>query len=190
MAAREEYTYTSGQNSGVVEAYFTEKIERERKKKRLGGLLLRLSLTAVLVYTLFGVLGGIAIVQGASMEPSVSSQSVILFYRLDSTYAAEDIVLLEAQGQTVIKRVVATAGDTVDIDSDSGALIVNGEEEQLLSAVGQTFSRGDTEYPITVPRGYVFVLGDNREDSVDSRDFGLVSVSGLIGKALFMIRGF
>ena len=173
-----------------IDSFFNEKIARERKRKSRFSLLLRLFTTGICVYLLFGVIGGLALVDGSSMEPSISDRSLVLFLRVGVNYEKGNIVLLEPQGFAAIKRVVAVAGDTVEIDTEAGTLVVNGEEEHLLNAVGLTLPRGEQEYPLTVPEGYVYVLGDNREDSVDSRDFGLVSTSELIGRAFVMLRDF
>ncbi|MBP7175950.1 MAG: signal peptidase I [Thermoclostridium sp.] len=87
----------------------------------------------------------------------------------------------------LIKRVIALAGDKVDIRN--GAVYVN---DILLD---EPYVKGSTpgmalEYPIEVPEGYIFVMGDNRENSLDSRSFGPISLNSVEGKAVFRIFPF
>ena len=88
-----------------------------------------------------------------------------------------------------MKRIVATEGQTVDIDFDAGTVYVDG---QLLE---ETYIREPThleeglEFPVTVPEGCVFVLGDNRNDSDDSRDpdLGPVDTREILGRAVALL---
>jgi len=87
----------------------------------------------------------------------------------------------------LIKRVIAVAGETIDIRD--GQVYVNG---QLLD---EPYVKGYTpgmsmEYPLEVPQGYIFVMGDNRENSLDSRSFGPISLNSVEGKAIFRIYPF
>ncbi len=88
----------------------------------------------------------------------------------------------EAAGELLVKRVAAVAGDQVGVRD--GRLVVNGvwvpEEYVVQTAVDGTYFG-----PVTVPPGCVFVLGDNRADSLDSRDFGAVPTDMLVGRVLF-----
>lgn len=89
----------------------------------------------------------------------------------------------------IVKRVIATAGDTVEIHTD-GSVYVNGEKLNESSYIDPTYiNDGDWDYPITVPDGYVFLLGDNRGVSADSRYqyVGLASVDMIFGKALIRL---
>jgi signal peptidase I len=87
----------------------------------------------------------------------------------------------------LIKRVIAVGGDTIDIRD--GQVYVNGE------LLDEPYVKGYTpgmamEYPLEVPQGYVFVMGDNRENSLDSRSFGPISLNSVEGKAIFRIYPF
>lgn len=84
--------------------------------------------------------------------------------------------------KNLIKRVVAVPGDLVNIED--GLVYVNGEVENGYEFQGQTFSFSEVEYPIEIPDDSVFVLGDNRENSLDSRSLGLINYSQIKGKAL------
>lgn len=84
--------------------------------------------------------------------------------------------------KNLIKRVVAIPGDKVNIKD--GLVYINGEVESGYKFQGQTYANSDLVYPIEVPNNSVFVLGDNRENSLDSRGLGLIDYSQIKGKAL------
>ena len=86
---------------------------------------------------------------------------------------------------------VAQGGDTVNIDSQG--LIVNGAHQQEQGIVDETTQVADgVTFPLTVPEGSVFLLGDNRDEAVDSRIVGCVPAEQTLGKVigLFRRRGF
>ncbi len=92
-------------------------------------------------------------------------------------------------GEPIIKRVIATEGQTVDIDFNTGDVFVDGEllNEKYISSPTTTME--GIYFPITVDEGYVFVMGDNRENSKDSRsvDIGLIDRREILGKAVFLL---
>jgi signal peptidase I len=170
---------------------FEKRIRQERRKKSTLRLCLDLFVTAAVVFLLFSVVAGIAVVQGDSMKPNLTNGSAAVFFRLDHTYRRNDIVIFQPAGKTelLIKRVAAVAGDKVDIDDKTGTFLVNGAPEQESLFIGKTFSRsGGVTFPFTVPNGCVFVLGDNRETALDSRVIGTVGTDGIIGKVVFEIK--
>ena len=108
-------------------------------------------------------------------------------------YQYGDIVILRKTGvfdnDPIVKRVIAVGGQTVDIDFDAGVVYVDGEalEEDYIRE--PTYTAEGTEFPLTVPEGSIFVMGDNRNGSSDSRDYrlGTVDTRYVIGKAAFLI---
>ncbi len=92
-------------------------------------------------------------------------------------------------GECIIKRVIATEGQTVDIDFNTGNVYVDGEllHEPYISSP-TTLSEG-TQFPLTVDEGCVFVMGDNRIDSMDSRNpnVGQIDEREILGKAIFLV---
>ena len=85
----------------------------------------------------------------------------------------------------LVKRVIGVRGDTINIQN--GYIYINGQLQEEQYTNGSTFSRSSLSYPVEVPEGKVFVLGDNRENSLDSRDLGFIDVLQIKGKAIFRI---
>ena len=108
-------------------------------------------------------------------------------------YQYGDIVILRKDGvfdnDPIVKRVIATGGQTVDIDFNEGVVYVDGEalEEDYIRE--PTYTAEGTEFPLTVPEDSIFVMGDNRNGSSDSRDYrlGTVDTRYVIGKAAFLL---
>ena len=121
------------------------------------------------------------------MTPAVKDGDLVVFYRLDKRYIAGDILMLEFEGEKQARRVVATAGDTVDI-TEAG-LIVNGAIQQEPDIYFPTYRYEDgPEFPVTLGEGQVFVLGDRRENATDSRVYGVVEIQDTLGKVMAVLR--
>ncbi|MBQ3929092.1 MAG: signal peptidase I [Clostridia bacterium] len=93
----------------------------------------------------------------------------------------------------IVKRVIATQGQKIRIDYENSKVYVNGKELDEPYAKGKTIMLSDMlDIPDVIPEGYVFVMGDNRENSVDSRsrEIGLIPVQNIIGKAIFRVYPF
>lgn len=129
----------------------------------------------------------ISTVDGESMYPTLHDKNVVIYERHNSEYKAGDIVALDMpNGDVYVKRVIAVAGDTVNIDREK--IYVNGEEVTTPQAVGKTEAKSDKiTYPLTVEDKQVFVLGDNREVSRDSREIGTVKIKNIKGKIRWSI---
>ncbi len=89
----------------------------------------------------------------------------------------------------LVKRVIATEGQTVNIDFTSGAVTVDGKQLNENYIKEPTSVKGDVSFPATVPKGCVFVMGDNRNHSTDSRfsEVGMVDTRYIFGRVLFRI---
>lgn len=142
---------------------------------------------ALLLLVVFRLLLGVARVDGESMAPTLKPGQPVLYCRVIKTYLPGDIISIKMPGGAYyVKRVVATAGDTVDLRD--GALWVNGKELTEWG-VGRTLPQEESiSYPITLQEGQIFAVGDNREGSIDSRTFGPLSRSQIRGRLLFTNR--
>ena len=148
-------------------------------------------LAVVLLFTFVVRLIG---VDGHSMVPTLQDGDRLLVLNAlwDSDYAYGDIVVLRKESfmeEPIVKRVIATEGQTVDIDFASGSVYVDGEllEEDYINE--PTYVDEGTQFPLAVPEGSIFVMGDNRNHSSDSRssDLGTVDTRYVIGKAVFLL---
>ena len=150
-------------------------------------LLLKIAAIAAAVVLLFTFIFGVMRVTDIAMKPAVQDGDLVIFYRLDKEYVASDPVVLSYEGEKQIRRVIAVAGDTVDITE--GGLIINGSLVQELDIREETLRFEDgISFPITIEEGQVFVLGDKRNDSVDSRLYGAVDINDTLGKVMTILR--
>lgn len=146
-------------------------------------------LCGILIFVFVGRVIG---VDGTSMLQTLQHEDKVVITDLFLAPSYGDIVVIktDAFGDTpIVKRVIATAGQTIDIDFTTGEVMIDGKiiSEPYINAL--TTLREDFEGPKTIPDGYVFVMGDNRDASTDSRDnrVGLVDTRQIIGKVLFVL---
>jgi signal peptidase I len=131
-------------------------------------------------------------VVGNSMLPNLHSGDWLMISQYDPTVKNGDIVVITQPNdadENIVKRVIATGGQIIDIDFNYGYVFVNGEilnEDYINNA---TTDKADIEFPIEIPKGYVFVMGDNRQDSTDSRSsyIGLIREEYILGKAVYNV---
>ena len=138
---------------------------------------------SVLIFIVFGVTRNTDL----GMSPAVKHGDLVFYFRMDKQYVAADLVAFIYEEKVQIRRVIAIAGDTVDIDEQG--LIINGRLQQEVEVMGETlvYTEGIT-FPITLEEGQVFLLGDNRERSEDSRLYGSVEVTDTLGKVMVIMR--
>ena len=162
--------------------------DRDRHKGRVlerFHTILLFILFAAVVFVLFRFVIGIARISGDSMYPALEDGDLVVYGRIIRTYEPGDIVSVRVPaGKYYVKRVIACGGDTVDIRD--GSVFVNGKQIEDDWAFGMTEEEtGAVVYPYTVRPGAVFVLGDNREVSMDSRAFGEVGTRQIRGKVIW-----
>lgn len=134
-------------------------------------------------------------VDGSSMFPTLNDHDFLLLQSnfTNPSYRQGDIVVLTqnsfSDSKPLVKRVIAVGGQSIDIDFTSGQVFVDGvllDEPYICEPTYLDF--GGTEYPVTVPDGCVFVMGDNRNNSADSRyqPIGMIDLRSIMGKVLFL----
>lgn len=154
----------------------------------------------VLLILLFAFVGRVITVDGTSMFPTLHHKDVLLVHNIRYTPEQGDIIVLTKDfsgyvGQPIVKRVIAVGGQTVRIDYEQGKVFVDGEalnEPYLNEAVMNRPGGSLTIDELTVPEGCVFVLGDNRNHSSDSRhvELGAIDERYILGKAVMIIFPF
>ena len=157
-----------------------------------------LGTAVIIVVLLFTVLIRVPEVIGPSMLPNLEEGDRVVVSCLERNFEKNDIVVVEGAGteldEKIIKRVIATEGQEVNIDFDAGVVYVDGEplDESSYIENGITTREDDMSFPQTVPEGCVFVLGDNREVSLDSRDtqVGMIDCRHIIGKVKLVLLPF
>lgn len=129
------------------------------------------------------------------MKTTLFDGDLLLMKRgwLVSEYVWGDIVVAAKDsyhnGECIIKRIIAVEGQTVDIDNETGLVYVDGVALDEPYALTPTCEKGELDFPITVAENCYFVLGDNREDSLDSRysKIGQVHKDEIHGKIIWLI---
>ena len=147
----------------------------------------------ILVFLFVGRTVGVV---GGSMENTLQDGDRLIISKLFYTPENGDIVVLRQPSfreEPIVKRIIATEGQTVDIDFKKCLVIVDGKplDEPYTKEYGyySYLDPQDFEYEIEVPEGCVFVMGDNRNGSTDSRtdSIGCVDVRNILGKVIFRI---
>ena len=138
----------------------------------------------VLLLVTFGFVLGLAAAGDSAMEPEYARGRPVLFFRLASSYKRGDVVVLRLEnGKAVLRRVIAVAGDTVELRG--GTVYINGMTERGNYTITRTEPAKDgPSYPVLLHQGEYFVLGDLREISTDSRALGLLTRADILGKVL------
>ncbi len=151
----------------------------------------------IVVVLLFTLLFRIVNVSGPSMLPTLQSNDRVLLTSYFYQPKQGDVVVITHTAklqEPIIKRVIALENQTVDIDFETGTVYVDGQalDESAYIETGITTQPSDYTYPLTVPPGHLFVLGDNRAVSNDSRSsaVGMIDERYVLGKAEFVVFPF
>lgn len=129
---------------------------------------------------------------GDSMVPTLHENDWLLIHTIDTKYEQGDIIVSSQPNvfnEPIVKRVIATGGQTVDINFLTGEVKVDGVVLKEDYIADLTTNEMDVKFPITVPEGQLFVLGDNRLHSTDSRStiIGMLDERYIVGKVKFKI---
>lgn len=157
-----------------------------------------LVLALVSLIVVFTLIGRIIGVDGTSMLPTLHDSDMVLLQSLGYEPRQGDVVVITKESfleESIVKRVIALGGQTVRIDYDAGLVYVDGaalDEPYLGEIMLEPNSMYMTNNSLTVPEGFLFVMGDNRNNSTDSRDIrlGTVDERYVLGHALFVLLPF
>jgi len=153
-----------------------------------------LAVAVAVIALVFTFLVRIVQVDGSSMNPTLQNgDRVLIASFLEPDYG--DIVIIDSYipyGKPLVKRVIGKAGDTISIDFEAGIVYRNGEALEEPYTAEPTWTYESVNFPITVPEGCLFIMGDNRNNSKDSRDkdIGCVDTRDVLGVALWRIMPF
>jgi signal peptidase I len=179
----------------ILKTLSTEELEKELTRVRYIGrfartlrstinILITVAAVAVLVATLF-----LPVLQiyGSSMAPTLRDGEIV-FSTKGSNFKKQDVVAFYYNNKILVKRVIACSGEWVDIDDD-GNVSVNGDVLDEPYIENKALGECDIKLPYQVPEGKVFVMGDHRAISVDSRtaSIGCISEEQIVGKLFFRI---
>ncbi len=160
----------------------------------------------IAVIICFSFLFRIATIDGPSMENTLLNGERVVISNLFYEPKVGDIVVISRNKENsiytmnesntpIIKRIIAMEGQTVDIDFEEGIVYVDGIALDEPYTKTPTNKKWDIEFPVTVDEGCIFVLGDNRNDSLDSRDarigeYGMIDTRYILGHAVYRIFPF
>ncbi len=154
---------------------------------------------AVVLMTVFILCFRLSVVSGESMEQTLQNGdylivSTIYTPKRGDIVIAQNVSLNDLYSEPLVKRIIAVGGDVLDIDfsEDKMKITVNGEaidESEYAYYYGYKVTTDWAQFPMTIPEGYVFLMGDNRNHSGDSRssEVGLMDERCIVGKAIFRL---
>ena len=202
------------ENGFSVADFYDEAVEQKSEKHKYQELfdwMETIIIALVSVVVIFSLFFRLAVIVGPSMQNTLyENERVIITNFLYKPQYGDIVVISRNSGNSVdgiatsrepiIKRVIATGGQYVDIDFASGKVYVGDDLSNMTEldepyVNGPTLLEGDVEFPVYVKEGYVFVLGDNRNNSTDSRsssigEEGLVDERYILGKAIYRVWPF
>ena len=178
----------------IPKAGMTEENTKKKKVKEVLEYAESLTVVFAVMLLIFTFIARPATVDGESMLPTLCNGERLVISNLFYEPAPGDIVVLcgeadREEGRNLIKRIIAVGGQTIDIDFETGEVSVDGTvlQEDYINAL--TTVDGGVHFPLTVAEGCIFVLGDNRGISKDSRypDVGQIDKREVLGKAIFLM---
>ncbi len=195
---------------GEIEVTEIEKKKKNEEPIKRAYDWVEMLVTAVgIVVIVFALIVRIATVDGSSMEKTLYSGEKVAAISLGYEPTAGDIVIVQSHNynnKPLVKRIIATGGQTLKIDFSTWTVTVDGKtvrESYVYNFNGSRIMTAadyysvvadyiDGDNVVTVPEGYVFVMGDNRNNSRDSRmsDVGFIENQEVIGKVFFNLSGF
>ena len=170
-----------------LEAELKREKYRGRYWKMLRGTVAVLVVVAATAVLISNLLLPILRIYGSSMTPTLVNGNIVAAVR-NGTYQRGDIIAFYYNNKILVKRVIGMPGEWVDMD-ENGNVTIDGEPLEEPYLTEKALGECDIELPYQVPDGRIFVMGDHRSTSVDSRStsVGCVSEEQLVGKIVFRV---
>ena len=186
------------QDQTEMQRFTVQQIEGELKRlrrKKNSRRIFRQTVFSLLVVAAAAVLAALLFfpifrVTGSSMEPTLDPKEIVVCLK-SSRFQSGDLVAFYYNNKVLLKRVIGTAGDIIEIDSD-GSVFVNGSQLDEPYITEKSLGQCDIDFPFQVPDNRIFVMGDNRAASVDSRAtaVGCIADEYVIGKVFLRVWPF
>ena len=191
----EEQLHTDAQQEQPMEESAPVVKNKNNSKKSILTYLHDLVYLLAVVLVLFLMCFRVVVVSGPSMQNTLQNGDYLLLIGsvFFEEYEQGDIIVAAKDsfrnGEPIVKRVIATEGQTVNIDFENGLVYIDDVplNEPYISTATNLYEGVD--FPLEVEEGHIFVLGDNRNNSKDSRspEIGLIDLREVLGKAIFLI---
>jgi signal peptidase I len=165
----------------------TEQKKSASLKEDILFLVLKLLIFLVLIAALVFFVFGICRCSDNMMSPAFKDGDLAIYYRLQKEFHPSDTVIIEKDGETQIRRIIAKSGDSVEITADG--LKINGYLQQETGIYTETLPYIEgISFPITLEENEYFVLGDNRSGAKDSRIYGAIKKEEIKGTVITLLR--
>jgi signal peptidase I len=170
----------------MISEIIRKRRNRAAMREETINLFLRIIFIVVIGYLIFSQVFILAMVKGNEMFPALKDGDLIVGFRLQDRYEKNDIVTYKVDGQRKVGRYMGREKDVITMD-DSGTLRINGAI-QSGEIMYPTYAKDGIDYPYQVPEDHVFILGDYRTQTLDSRDYGSIPVDDIEGKVITLLR--
>lgn len=170
-----------------------ERITNKRKNKQrfmqnIKVLVIKTLFIVLLFYITFFYIFGITRIKDLAMRPTIEPGSLALYYRLDKDYHVGDVVTFEKDGKRYVLRIIATQNQTVSLNMDGEFITNDGNEQHQTYFENIIPEDSSITYPYKVGNNQVFVVGDYRVETEDSRTFGAINMDTIDGKVISILQ--
>ena len=155
-------------------------------KRELAYLLIKIGIVIVVLWLVFAEFILVCRAPDNGMYPQIKGGDLLIGFRITGELQKDDVVVYEQEGERFVGRILGCEGDIITLD-ESGTVLVNGTV-QTGEIMYSTYPKEGIEYPFTVEKDSVFVLGDYRSEAIDSRDFGEISLDDVKAKVDAVFR--
>ena len=162
--------------------------KKKQLMKNIRFLIIKSLFIVLLFYVTFFHLFGVTRMKDLAMKPSIEPGSLVLYYRLDKEYHVGDVVTFKKDGKRYVLRIIATQNQTVSLNMDGEFITSDGNEQHQTYFENIIPESSSITYPYKVENNQVFVVGDYRVETEDSRTFGAIDMNIIDGKVISLLQ--